>query len=249
MKNWKKTICAGILICLLGGSCEAAIQMGDSGEPVRVVQKHLIEAGYKVSTDGRYGPVTARAVRLFQKRHHLSADGIVGPETYRKLTGDVMPDYKIVVHRDEKNGQCSQKQSGKKKSADSDKRNRTAVSRKALSVTKEAQKYIGIPYRFGGTDTHGFDCSGFIQYVFRQKGISLPRAADQQYRWGKKVSRSSLQPGDLVFFSTYEDGVSHSGIYVGGGRFISATTSQGIAVADMTAGYWSDCYVGAKRVL
>lgn len=139
-----------------------------------------------MSTDGRYGPVTARAVRLFQKRHHLSADGIVGPETYRKLTGDVMPDYKIVVHRDEKNGQCSQKQSGKKKSADSDKRNRTAAGRKALAVTKEAQKYIGIPYRFGGTDTHGFDCSGFIQYVFRQKGISLPRAADQQYRWGKR---------------------------------------------------------------
>lgn len=155
-------------------------------EPVRVVQKHLIEAGYKVSTDGRYGPVTARAVRLFQKRHHLSADGIVGPETYRKLTGDVMPDYKIVVHRDEKNGQCSQKQSGKKKSADSDKRNRTAAGRKALAVTKEAQKYIGIPYRFGGTDTHGFDCSGFIQYVFRQKGYHCP---------GRRISSTAGEKG------------------------------------------------------
>lgn len=159
-----------------------------------------------------------------------------------------MPDYKIVVHRDEKNGQCSQKQSGKKKSADSDKRNRTAAGRKALAVTKEAQKYIGIPYRFGGTDTHGFDCSGFIQYVFRQKGYHCP---------GRRISSTAGEKGipqlpaagRSCVLSTYEDGVSHSGIYVGGGRFISATTSQGIAVADMTAGYWSDCYVGAKRVL
>ena len=66
---------------------------------------------------------------------------------------------------------------------------------------------------------------------------------------GKAVSQSNLQPGDLVFFETYEPGPSHSGIYIGDGKFISATSSSGVAVADMTSGYWGDRYLGAKRVM
>ena len=113
----------------------------------------------------------------------------------------------------------------------------------------EAKKYIGIPYRFGGTDVNGFDCSGFIQYVFNRQGIKLPRSADEQYSKGKYVPINSLEPGDLVFFSTYTEGVSHSGIYVGNGDFISATTSKGIIVSDMKSGYWFERYIGAKRIL
>lgn len=117
------------------------------------------------------------------------------------------------------------------------------------AITAEAQKYVGVPYQFGGTTPSGFDCSGFIQYVFNRKGIVLPRGADEQYLSGRKISVNALEPGDLVFFRTYEEGVSHSGLYLGDGYFISATSSRGVAVATMKNGYWHDRYVGANRVL
>ena len=117
------------------------------------------------------------------------------------------------------------------------------------AIMEEAKKYVGVPYRFGGMTPSGFDCSGFIHYVFNKKGILLPRAADEQFGRGERVSVNRLEPGDLVFFSTYESGVSHSGLYLGDGYFISATSSCGVAVATMKNGYWHDRYVGAKRVL
>ena len=87
-----------------------------------------------------------------------------------------------------------------------------------------------------------------IMYLIK-RGILLPRAADEQFGRGERVSVNRLEPGDLVFFSTYESGVSHSGLYLGDGYFISATSSCGVAVATMKNGYWHDRYVGAKRVL
>ncbi len=249
MQDWKKLALAGLLIFTMGGHCGAAMQLGDSGAPIRELQRNLAAAGYDVTADGSYGPATAQAVKSFQASHHLAADGVVGPETYQALTGTAMPKYKIVIERSENGRQTLSWHPNPQHGGAIDWQSGTFAGQTALAVTAEAQKYIGVPYRFGGTDTHGFDCSGFIQYVFRKKGVALPRAADEQYHLGTQVSRSSLRPGDLVFFSTYEDGVSHSGIYMGEGQFISATTSQGIAVADMTSGYWSDCYIGAKRVL
>lgn len=115
-------------------------------------------------------------------------------------------------------------------------------------LVSTANKYVGVPYVFGGNTPSGFDCSGFTRYVFSHNGINLPRMADEQYRIGSAVSRSELIPGDLVFFSTYEPGASHAGIYVGDNQFISATSSGGIRVDSMDSGYWASRYVGAKRV-
>lgn len=139
--------------------------------------------------------------------------------------------------------------SGKLKWDDSTSQHKTP-SAKEQKIMAEARKYLGVPYRFGGTDTSGFDCSGFIRYIFGRHGIDLPHSSDAQYSsYGRFVSIDSLEPGDLVFFTTYNEGVSHSGIYVGNGNFISATTSNGIALANMKSGYWFDHYVGAKRIL
>lgn len=252
-KQWKILAAAGIFICGGWAHGEAAVQNGDSGVLVRSVQQALNRSGYSVAVDGSYGTKTADAVRAFQKRHSLTADGVVGPATYRALTGQTLPNV-IPARKKEKNrikGMTDAVMKTQTESASYPQNGiwQNSIGGLAEEVTKEARKYIGIPYRFGGTDTAGFDCSGFIQYIFEKEGVILPRMADEQYLVGERVAFDALEPGDLVFFSTYESGVSHSGIYMGGGNFISATSSRGIAVADMMSGYWRNCYVGAKRIL
>ena len=111
-----------------------------------------------------------------------------------------------------------------------------------------AMRFGGVPYVWGGETPAGFDCSGFVQYVFRQIGINLPRTADVQYELGRKVLQAELQPGDLVFFETYEPGASHDGIYVGEGKFIAANSGTGVAVVSLADPYWSSRYLGARRL-
>lgn len=257
MKHSVHILCmAGLLALAAAGPSFASFLMGDSGAPVRELQEKLTLAGYPVEADGSYGKATAAAVKKFQKSRKLAADGVVGPSTYKALTGKKIPVVKRIpaetapaAKAPALKGTEKDKKSVKKGKTEKIAPESGKISVKARDVTEEAKKYIGVPYRFGGTDTNGFDCSGFIQYVFRKEGMQLPRAADEQYHLGKKISKSALRPGDLVFFSTYAKGVSHSGIYMGNGNFISATSSRGIAVADMTGGYWAERYIGAKRIL
>ena len=96
---------------------------------------------------------------------------------------------------------------------------------------------------------YGFDCSGFTQYAFARAGVYLPRMADSQFYSGRQISMSQLRPGDLIFFTTYEPGASHVGIYVGDGNFIHAGTSTGVTVSSAFTGYWGARYYGACRVL
>jgi len=117
------------------------------------------------------------------------------------------------------------------------------------TIVNTAAKYRGVPYGFGGTTPRAFDCSGYVQYVFKQHNAILPRTADQQYEKGMFVSQSQLQPGDLVFFSTYEPGASHVGIYAGQGKFWNATSSRGVQLCGLRDEYWRQHYYGAKRVL
>ena len=111
-----------------------------------------------------------------------------------------------------------------------------------------ALRFGGVPYVWGGATPAGFDCSGFVQYVFGQIGVNLPRTADVQYELGRKVMKADLQPGDLVFFETYEPGASHDGIYVGDDRFVGANSGTGVAVAALSDPYWSSRYLGARRL-
>ncbi|WP_240376109.1 C40 family peptidase [Bacillus piscicola] len=120
---------------------------------------------------------------------------------------------------------------------------------KADQIIAEGKKLMGTPYRWGGTTPSGFDCSGFVGYVFRKAGESLPRTASQQYGVGKKVSKGNLEKGDLVFFS-HGSGIQHNGIYIGGGKFIHSSTSKGVTISSVNDPYyWGSRYVGAKRVL
>lgn len=123
------------------------------------------------------------------------------------------------------------------------------VPKSVREIITEAKRYRGVPYVFGGATPQGFDCSGYVRYVFAKSGITLPRSADEQYLVGQKIGKHNLQPGDLVFFQTYEQGVSHSGIYIGDGKFISATSSSGVAIANINDSYWGERYIGAKRVM
>jgi len=107
-----------------------------------------------------------------------------------------------------------------------------------------AMRYLGVPYVWGGASPSGFDCSGFVMYVYAQIGVSLPHSSYAQYGYGSPVSRSQLQPGDLVFF----DGLGHVGIYIGGGSFIHAPhTGDVVKISSMT-GWYSSTFVGGRRL-
>jgi cell wall-associated NlpC family hydrolase len=107
----------------------------------------------------------------------------------------------------------------------------------------------GTPYRNGGTDPDGFDCSGFTQYVFSQYGLSLPREVREQYRVGQPVKAEELAPGDILFFTTTDPGPSHVAIAVGGDQFVHAPSSTGVVrVEHLSSSYWSPRYLGARRI-
>ena len=119
----------------------------------------------------------------------------------------------------------------------------------STKILKTAAQYKGVPYVFGGATPRGFDCSGYVQYVFAKHGIRLTRTADTQALEGKFVSKKNLKPGDLVFFTTYEPGASHVGIYAGNNLFWNATSSRGIMLSNLTDSYWGPRYYTARRIL
>ena len=126
-----------------------------------------------------------------------------------------------------------------------------AASSLGQQVVDYAKQFLGVPYVYGGNGPNSFDCSGFTTYVFRHFGYTLNRTATGQLSNGVSVSKSELQPGDLVFF---KDGgskpVSHVGIYIGGGQFIHASTSTyEVRINDLNSGYYNGVYVYARRVL
>jgi cell wall-associated NlpC family hydrolase len=112
-----------------------------------------------------------------------------------------------------------------------------------------ALSYRGTPYRNGGSDPKGFDCSGFTQWVFAQHGVALPREVEEQFKAGKKIKEDDLKPGDLVFFHTVSRGASHVGIVVEGDQFVHAPSSNGVVrVESINSSYWSPRFVGARRL-
>jgi len=113
----------------------------------------------------------------------------------------------------------------------------------------EADRWIGTPYHRGGDNRAGADCSGFVQQVYlRVARVDLPRITQDQFRVGFEIRRSDLRSGDLVFFETLGNGVSHVGLMVGGDRFAHASTSKGVIYSRLSETYWNERYRGARRL-
>lgn len=126
----------------------------------------------------------------------------------------------------------------------------TADAASFSELKDQAYTYLGTPYKYGGTTSSGFDCSGFTQKVFANLGYTINRTSSGQYSQGTSVSKSNLQIGDLVFFNTSGTGVSHLGIYVGSGNFIHSSSSKGVSVSSINDPYyWGSRYMGAKRIV
>ena len=120
-----------------------------------------------------------------------------------------------------------------------------------LQLAEFAEDYVGSRYVWGGTGPYGFDCTGFVQFVYGQFGVSLPRDEAGQLASGDRVSADEVEPGDiLVFANTYRRGLSHVGIYLGEGRFVHAVDeAHGVTISNLWDSYWSPRFVGASRTL
>ena len=224
------------------------LRLGTRGPQVSDVQRRLKELGfYKHSAITEYyGSITQGAVREFQRANGLMADGIVGNATRGKLFGS--------------DAKSAPKDSAPPKKDDTPSRGDGASSEsKADSLIEFAKKFQGIPYRYGGNGPSSFDCSGFTTYVFRNFGISLPRTASAQANSniGMKIANSrDLVPGDLVYFTNNRGGgsrpIHHTGIYIGGGNFIHASSSKsgsGVKINSLSSGWYSDGFCWGRRVL
>jgi len=127
-----------------------------------------------------------------------------------------------------------------------------SVSASSSSMLTNIEDVKGTKYKYGGNSTSGFDCSGFVRYIFDKMDIELPRRSADQAAEGTKVAKDSLKTGDLVFFDTSgsnNGSISHVGIYIGDGKFAHASTSKGVTIDSLDSSYYKPRYVTARRVL
>lgn len=200
------------------------LNMGMRSSDVSILQTKLKTLGYfSNNVTGYYGSITKNSVIRFQKANGLYPDGIVGKNTYRALS----------------NNSASVALSSRG----------TFERASGSNIIATAKSYMGVPYVWGGTSPNGFDCSGFVHYVYGKYEVWLPRTAASLYTTGTYVSKADLRAGDLVFFTTYTPGASHVGIYIGSGDFIHASSSKGVTINNLSNSYYAQRYIGAKRVM
>ncbi|WP_188453907.1 C40 family peptidase [Virgibacillus oceani] len=213
-----------------------SIYPGLQSEDVKIVQKALNYFGYYTGEiDGIYGPLTKKALEIAEKEHGIELTTEVTKESLKTL-------YKS------KNAEKTSKPNAKQTKKDTKKEIKKVETKATIhaGVIQAAYSFIGTPYVWGGNSPGGFDCSGFIQYIYSTQNITTPRTVSDMWNFASPVNSPSI--GDLVFFETYKPGPSHMGIYIGDGKFIHAGQSNGVEVSKMEYDYWQQRYLGAKRI-
>src|SRR5699024_6303548 len=196
-----------------------AIHYGEKSKEVKEVQKLLSFYGYYTGDiDAIYGPLTENAILSVEKEGLIQTD-----------------EDEIIIELQTNKQEVSNIQPIKtEKSID-----------EALIAT--AKEYIGVPYNWGGTTPNGFDCSGFIQFVYATHDETIPRTTREIWNFATNVPEPSI--GDLLFFETYQPGPSHLGIYLGNGEFIHAGSSTGVTISNYQSDiYWKERFIGAKTI-
>jgi peptidoglycan DL-endopeptidase LytE len=205
------------------------IKKGMTGKIVMQLQVKLKEQGYYSGTPTDYfGSDVEVSLMKYQTAKKLMITGILDDQTSMALFGKKL---ETLIKEN-----STSKPSGYNPYS------------KKTQVTTIAKKYTGVPYRFGGTTTKGFDCSGYVGFVYNKVGTKLPRTAASMYNVSSIIKKPV--PGDLVFFkNTYKKGISHVGIFVGNNSFISATSSKGVAIVSLSNTYWKGKFAGSGSVI
>ena len=200
---------------------------GTSGNDVDGLQRQLIDLGFMDTATGYYGTETIEAVKAFQEKNELTIDGKTGPETLALL-------YSPNAVQSETKAKQETKRAN------------------VLEVLETAENQLGDPYVWGAQGPNSFDCSGLVYYCLREAGSSRGRYNAAGYSqvgdWEKITSMDDLEKGDLLFFSTNGKSVGHTGIYVGGGEMIDASSANGEVVQrNCKTDFWESNFVVARR--
>ncbi len=203
-------------------------------EEIRAVQEVLFYYGYYTgNVDGLYGPLTEDAINQIINLDLLTplpTETNTSPQQQQTDRPSTEQGAQNNTNQQESEGDIIQ----------------LPVQHNNSSIIQSAKSHMGTPYVWGGTSPNGFDCSGFIQFVYNQNNITIPRTVNEIWNFSSTVESPAV--GDLVFFETYQPGPSHLGIYLGNGDFIHAGSSNGVQISNLSDSYWSPRYLGAKRI-
>ncbi len=239
------------------------LKEGADGQDVKALQEQLVDLGYmsEKEVDRVYGPITIAAVEAFQKRNGLHVDGLAGEKTLELLYSENAKISRELQKKQEAEAAAKKKAEAEaKKKAEEAKKSKatkkpTATPKKDTRIDKfikAAQSKIGCEYVLGAKGPNKFDCSGLVYYCLRQAGVGGTRLNAQGYSqrsgWKKITSINSLKRGDILFFrSDTNSSVNHTGIYIGGGNMIDASSGNGKVMKRPLSAYWKRNFVCARR--
>lgn len=218
-----------------------SVYPGMHNENVKIVQESLHYFGYyEGEIDGIYGPLTKKALEIAEEKHDIKLSEEVSQASLAVLyEDDIQVEQVHEIELEPPKEEVIEKEPEIQ-----------VVESEGFSdhndIIATSRSYIGTPYVWGGDSPGGFDCSGFIQYIYQSHDITIPRTVSDIWNFAHPVDSPSV--GDLVFFETYQPGPSHLGIYLGDGKFIHAGASRGVEISELKTSYWEQRYLGAKRI-
>lgn len=162
---------------------------------------------------------------------------------YDDITGYVRSDLVTLLEKPANNQGTAKSSSGSSNSTGS------STGNLGQKIANYAKTFVGYPYVYGGSSPSGFDCSGFVQYIYKQYGISLNRTATSQLKNGYSVSYADMKPGDIIYFG-YGNTATHVGIYIGNGNFVHAENwSTGVVITSLSQSYYANRYLCTRRIV